>query len=749
MNRIVPALLVVLGLALAAPVLARGDNPFPVPAGLEPEVEFWLRVYSEVDTYGGLLHDSRHLDIIYQVIDLPDGSSARSLEKHAERARKSVTTALRSLARGKRKNLNETERRVLAQWPASVSNSTLREAAGRVRFQLGQANKFRAGLIRAGRWEPHIRKTLADMGLPSGLSALPHVESSYNPSAYSRVGAAGLWQFTRSTGRRFMRVDHVVDERLDPYKATISAARLLEQNRKVTGTWPLAITAYNHGASGMRRAVRKVGTNDIEKIVRNYRSRTFGFASRNFYVEFLAALEADLNSEKYFGKLIVDPPEEYDTATLPFYMKADALRRHLGVSLTTLERNNPALRPSVWQGAKYIPKGFAVRLPRGELARPLAAAISDVPRELRLAGQTRDRTYTVRRGDSLSRIASRYDVSERELAQINGLRNRHRIRVGQKLRLPGDAPTRIASSQRAPIAPPADGLHTVRRGDTLSSIATRYGMKLDQLTALNDLDNKHRIHVGQSIRLASSAPSPRRPAAQPTAEAEPAPPPVLVAPQAQREPAVARGPANAVTAATVDLMARASTALPEAEFGPELGPLSEELGESFGPDGLPPLPADPSDYSVADDETIEVQAEETLGHYAEWLNLRASRLRAINGMNYGASLALGDRVELDFSQATREQFEARRIDHHRALQGRFFDRYEISGTTLHVTRRGESLWLLSRKKYQVPLWLLRQYNPDLSLQELQAGTQITIPKLKAHSPSEAGRTTTSAHLQKS
>ena len=135
---------------------------------------------------------------------------------------------------------------------------------------------------------------------------LPHVESSFNPRAYSKVGAAGLWQFMRSTGRRYMRIDGAVDDRLDPFRSTEAAAQLLAYNYRVLGTWPLALTAYNHGTAGMRRAKETLGTDDIVRIVRNYTSRTFGFASRNFYVSFLAALEIDRNPEKYFGSLQKD-----------------------------------------------------------------------------------------------------------------------------------------------------------------------------------------------------------------------------------------------------------------------------------------------------------------------------------------------------------------------------------------------------------------------------------------------------------
>ena len=132
---------------------------------------------------------------------------------------------------------------------------------------------------------------------------LPHVESSFNPAAYSKVGAAGLWQFMRSTGRRYMRIDNSVDERLDPFRSTEAAAQLLSYNYRLLGTWPLALTAYNHGAAGMRRAKEAMGTDDIVKIVRQHKSPSFGFASRNFYVSFLAALEIDSHPDKYFSDL--------------------------------------------------------------------------------------------------------------------------------------------------------------------------------------------------------------------------------------------------------------------------------------------------------------------------------------------------------------------------------------------------------------------------------------------------------------
>ena len=323
-------LLFAAALLLSAPTApALDSNPFLRPAELEPNVRFWIGVYTEVSTHGGLVHDSRNLAVVYETVRFPEGLSSRSRQRRVDSVKRRYRQILQTLAGGKRTGLSADEARVLALWPDGVANSTLRDASRRLRFQLGQADKFRAGLVRSGAWEPHIRKTFSDMGLPVELAALPHVESSYTPYAYSRVGAAGLWQFTRSTGRRFLRVDHVVDERLDPYRSTVAAGRLLKQNRATTGSWPLAITAYNHGAAGMRRAVRKLGTRDIATIVSKYSSRTFGFASRNFYVEFLAAAE---NVATLLGQ------SEIGAANLAYRNSSVPLSDELGTSLYTLRR---------------------------------------------------------------------------------------------------------------------------------------------------------------------------------------------------------------------------------------------------------------------------------------------------------------------------------------------------------------------------------------------------------------------------
>jgi membrane-bound lytic murein transglycosylase D len=248
--------------ALASFATAQAQQTlFPRPAALEPAISFWTRVYTEVDTRSGFIHDDL-LFIVYQTIRVPDDLSSRERRRRVERGIETYRNIVTKLASGARKDLNAEEERVLAMFPEGTSNAELRAAADRLRFQLGQSDRFRAGLIRAGTWKPYIYSILEKRGLPRELAALPHVESSFDPTAYSKVGAAGMWQFTRSTGVRYMRVDHIIDERRDPFFATDAAARLLADNFSLVQTWPLALTAYNHGLSGMRRAVQQQDTTE-------------------------------------------------------------------------------------------------------------------------------------------------------------------------------------------------------------------------------------------------------------------------------------------------------------------------------------------------------------------------------------------------------------------------------------------------------------------------------------------------------
>jgi membrane-bound lytic murein transglycosylase D len=160
-------------------------------------------------------------------------------------------------------------------------------------------------------------------------------------------------------------------------------------------------------------------------------------------------------------------------------------------------------------------------------------------------------------------------------------------------------------------------------------------------------------------------------------------------------------------------------------------PVNEVLAEER-PVGSTPVvpPPDPSDYTVTLDGHITVQAAETLGHYAEWLEVATSRLRRLNGMSYGTPVAIGRQAKLDFSEVTPEIFEHRRLDFHQALQEEFFDAYEVVGTDAHQLKRGDTLWELAEVRYRIPIWLLRQYNPTLDFSALQRGARLIIPRIQ-------------------
>jgi membrane-bound lytic murein transglycosylase D len=710
-------------------------SPFVRPTEIEPDVRFWTRVYTEVTTNGGFVHDDRHLGVVYEIMTFPESLSPSERAKRVERAKDKYRAVLRRLAHGGPSPDPDLDGRVRALWPENTSPRAFEEAIQAVRFQLGQADRFREGLIRAGAYEAHIAETFANLGLPAELAALPHVESSFNPDSYSHAGAAGLWQFMRSTGRRYMRIDSVIDERMDPYRSTEAAAQLLEFNYNLLGTWPLALTAYNHGAAGMRRAKEKQGTDDIVTIIRRHKSRTFGFASRNYYVAFLAALDVDREAEKYFGPLTRHVEVKAHTVTVPAYVPVTALERVFTVDRYLLRSLNPSLTAAVWEGDRYVPKGYLLRVPESVAAAPdPGARFATLDAAEKFEGQKADKLYRVRSGDTLSGIAAAHGTTVATLMRINGMSRANRLRRGQLLHMPGSEPRPVAVAAAQPKAttppqiPPGGetaAVYVVRRGDSLSEIARRVGSTESELLSLNRLTDRNFIYEGQELRISASPVTVAQLPAGTVTIAEVAPESYIVV-DAEAQPEEARVNDREI--------ARAQAAEPVSAAQAEaLGPTLVTGAQTVA------MAADPSDYTVADDNTIEVQAAETLGHYADWLGLRASQLRELNNMRYGTPVVIGRRFKLDLSQATGETFEQRRRDYHQKLQEEFFAANRIVGTEIHVVRRGESLWAIAQKYQDVPIWLLRQYNPDVDFGDVRPRTELVMPRIESSANPQSTR----------
>jgi membrane-bound lytic murein transglycosylase D len=527
----------------------------------------------------------------------------------------------------------------------------------------------------------------------------------------SKAGAAGLWQFIRSTGRRYLRIDRAVDERLDPYRSTEAAAQLLSYNYRLLGSWPLAITAYNHGAEGMRRAREQVGTDDIVQIVRHYHSPSFGFASRNYYASFIAALRLDRDQFRYFGVLKREPDAASQEIPLEAPVRADALAGLLKVSRDTLRELNPALRPAVWNLQQPLPRGYRLRLPSGlagwsgdGLAARLTAALhapvlvaanKPAPAETPLANAIAANTTAANTPVARTARAAAQEAKPARAASGRG--------ETATAAVPSGGPRSRAVLPAAELTAAANAYsvsYIVREGDTLAMIAVQTGIEPESLMRFNHLHDSDHIYEGQVLTLSSG---------------------------------VVHAAADEVLAAQALEDERADEAVAaqaRAHSGPILNAAeAQEQGPALLADAAAPASADPIDYSVQPDGSVVVVAAETIGHYADWLGVPASSLRALNGMRGRSNVRIGKRFKLNFAHATRAEFEQRRIEYHRRMQTEYFAAHRIEGTDTYVARHGDSLWSVTRRG-SLPIWLLEQYNPDVDFDDLRPGTQIVLPRVE-------------------
>jgi len=703
---------------------------FPVYASIQPNVSFWIKNYSVYPSNQGVIHDKQNLDIIYDVIDLkyPDQPGSRKINrKRIKKIKKVYKNILKKLAHGIPPALPE-EQRIADLFGPQATAADFRRARNNIRCQVGQKDRFREGVIRSGAYLSEIKEIFRRTGLPEDLAYLPHVESSFNPKAYSKFGAAGIWQFTRSTGRQFMKIGYAMDERRDPITSSYAAARLLQKNYNKLQNWPMAITAYNHGINGMLRARRSKGS--YEAIFNSYRSRLFKFASRNFYSEFLAARDVAKNYQQHFGYLKLDEPSEHTEVVLTGYTSFPELVLYLEIDSETLRRLNPALRKPVISGQKYIPSGYHLRLPAAD-DQNWEALIADLSTQIFKNYQKRTRVYTVRRGDTAGVIARRHRVRLDDLIAVNQLNTDATIYVGQNLRipLPGEASRMVAGSKSSQI-------------------------KGSETTASSPPQPSSPEKVPESARLlARSKPLPAHSAPK--------------RPEPQEKPAYVEPP-TAPAHVNIDYLAKAAVAMPPAARPAVVKPPSEtsemmvnpEPGSSASPAATGPRELEQSrpqiDSWLARDLArrqlqnsrivtgnlaiervraksgipiglIRVEVEETIGHYADWLGVRARDIRRLNGIRYGQLIHLGQRINIPLHRVTKEEFEEKRFEYHKEMVEDFFAAYRIEDVKVYSIKSGDNIWTLSRDKFEMPLWLIRRYNHGVDLGALMPDQKLLIP----------------------
>jgi membrane-bound lytic murein transglycosylase D len=371
-----------------------GVVPFPVLPGLEKPVEFWKRIFAEYSLSQLVFFDPRDMGTIYEVIDIGEEQSRSRGFVDRERAR------------------------------IAAANGVDLE---RVRAQRGIKERTADGLQRSGRLIAQMQQIFREKGLPLELTYLPLVESSFNLNARSHVGALGMWQFMPATGKRFLRVTRHLDERRDPLESTRAAASLLEENYQILGNWPLAVTAYNYGAGGLARAVAEIQSDNLVEIIREYNHRNWGFAAKNFYAEFLAAVEIASNVGRYFPDLELHPAITIHEVELAKNTSIVTVSKTTGLTRQELFEWNPALssRTSV------LPAGYRVKVPEDRKMTPLVEVAAH-----QAEAQPQILRHRVKRGDTLMRIARRYGASVEKILQANDLRKSHLLQVGMTLLIP-------------------------------------------------------------------------------------------------------------------------------------------------------------------------------------------------------------------------------------------------------------------------------------------------------------------------
>lgn len=497
----------------AAPGAALDMAVFPRPAMLQPRVAFWTAVFSEYSEYQSVIHSQDQPEKIYAVLDFRDDlarlgpAGARRLQLKTEKAvKRELDGHLRRVhaLRDSPEKLTPVERKVHDLFADGSDANRYKKAVGRFRAQRGLREKTERALQVSGHYLPQMESIFEAEGLPTMLTRLPLVESSFNVDAYSKVGAAGLWQFIPSSARIYMRLDEAVDDRRDPWTSTQAAARHLKEDYAELGNWPLAVTAYNHGRAGLAKGLREVKGDSLEDLLEHWDGRRFGFASRNFYAEFLAAADVERNYREHFGEIARHDPLEFDVVQIHHYVPYDALRRCAGMDEATFRLLNPGFRPEVLDGRLHVPPQTSIRVPvgQGEAFMKAYLELDESQRsDQQLFYYVR---YRVRRGDTLSTIARRYGVGLSTLKQANGMGSRSLIRAGQVLRIPprnGGRTVKVAAREDG-----GDGrylTHRVRPGQNLSSIARQYRTTIATLRRLNDIGDTDLLHAGVTLKVPS------------------------------------------------------------------------------------------------------------------------------------------------------------------------------------------------------------------------------------------------------
>lgn len=361
---------------------------------------------------------------------------------------------------------------------------------------------------------PQFEEIFDRHGMPTELKAMAVIESALNPRAVSRARAKGMWQFIYTTGKRYgLAIDSFVDERYDPIKSCEAAAQYLKDAYLIFGDWQLAIASYNCGAGNVRKAIRRSGGRTNFWDIYDYLPRE----TRGYIPAFIAALYVlEYHDAHGIMQKAVSVPAHLDTFHINRMLHFQQITDNIGIPIEVLRDLNPQYLHDIipGQGKNYILKlpysytgAFADKEQEiyaykdsvffNEVAIKKISETSSVDDGQRII-------HKVKKGETLGGIASRYHVSVASLRKWNGIKG-NTIRPGQKLAIYGKSSSVKAksSSDGSSSSSAASGgtYYTVKKGDTLSGIASKHGISLSRLLKLNDMTAKTKIYPGKKLRI--------------------------------------------------------------------------------------------------------------------------------------------------------------------------------------------------------------------------------------------------------
>lgn len=492
-------------LAVFAPsVSANNADPFPRYPALDPAVAFWTGVFGRQSEHTSVIHVASSPGVVLARLDFSP-SLPNNVRREQERAAiAQVSAQLRALHKSlvNKQALDAKSKALYARFGPSAPPDQVLKAADDLRSQRGVRERTGRAMEISGHFLPMMEATFSRYQLPISLTRLPFVESSFDIEAYSKVGAAGLWQFMPATARHYMRLDEAIDDRRDPWIATDGAARHLSDDYALLQDWPLAVTAYNHGRNGIRRGLAETGGTTLIDLIDRYENRRFGFASRNFYAEFLAVKDIENDAKKFFPDLNRAAPIPFVEVTLTHYVPYTDLVKAGGGDAKLFQQLNPGYSPEVRSGRLWVPRGSTIRIPTDQ-AQKFNVGYAALPASARNTSQrVYWREHKVTKGAVLGQIARQYGVSSTAIQRANNLSNPNHLRIGQVLRIP---PADGSSPPATVVAAAAPRIHVVQSGQTLSGIARLHGVSIQGLADTNQLSNRNALRPGQKLKIPQGA----------------------------------------------------------------------------------------------------------------------------------------------------------------------------------------------------------------------------------------------------